>query len=544
LTPPRYAFIRFENLSGDASLGWVTRAASEVLSRSLAQALDGPVLREAALVRAGGPGVSSERDKAELAGATQVVTGYLERVGGKLRLSATEEDLATHRTVRILSAEAAQPMPALQQLARSFSAKAAADPSVNPEILKLYATALGEPADRALPGLREATRIDPNFGPAWVALADAANLTGNREQALAVAGDALGRKIDPYDKAALRLDKAVWENDKAGGVAALRGLVAVSPGDFPLLRSLAENESGVGQFAQSANDWRKITDGMPNDRDAWNQLGYTKAWSGDFAGALATMKEYASRWPDDPNPIDSAGDVDYMYGKFAEAAAYYLRANDKNPQFLNGGELFKAAWAQFRAGDKAKADVTFAQFRALREKSGSAGFAPYQSDWLFRTGREKEALALLRKESATVTPNGASGLWAQLVIEDLLTNDRAAAAKDAAIDATKAPSNVSSVARFAALPSASTPEWRKRADILLRGPGIESARRFALGVALLLDGKKQDALPLWEQIAQDAPGTDFFPRILVAKLKGERLPVGMVPDSSTVNPLLALADQR
>jgi Tfp pilus assembly protein PilF len=273
-------------------------------------------------------------------------------------------------------------------------------------------------------------------------------------------------------------------------------------------------------------------------------MGYAKAWSGDYPGAAATMKDYASRWPDDPNSIDSAADVDYMYGKFADAAAEYLKANAKSPQFQNGGELYKAAWAQYRAGDRAKADATFAQFRAVREKSATAGFALFESDWLFRTGRETEAIAVLRKAAATPPMANVSGLWAQLVIQELLANDRTSAAKDAAVDATKPPSNASSVARFAALPSASADEWRKRADAMLRGPAIEPARNFALAVALLLDGKKQDALPLWEKIAHDAPGADFFARTIVARLKGEKAPVGLVPDPSNVNPLLALADKK
>ncbi len=261
--PPRYAFIRFENLSGDVSLGWVTRAASEVLSRSLAQALDGPVLHEAALIRAGATGISGERSKAELAGATHIVSGYVERVGGKLRLSATDEDLATHLTVRILSAEAAQPLPAIQQLAHLFSEKATPGPTSNPEVLKLYETALDESPDRALPELREATRLDPGFGPAWVALVDATRRSGDREGTLRVASDALGGQIDSYDQATLRLEKALLENDKAARLVALRNLVAVSPGDLPLLRSLAENESVAGQFARSAGAWRKIADAIP-----------------------------------------------------------------------------------------------------------------------------------------------------------------------------------------------------------------------------------------------------------------------------------------
>ena len=52
--PPRYAVLRFENLSGDAALEWTGRAASEVFTRTLSGALDGPVLARTALARLSG----------------------------------------------------------------------------------------------------------------------------------------------------------------------------------------------------------------------------------------------------------------------------------------------------------------------------------------------------------------------------------------------------------------------------------------------------------------------------------------------------------
>jgi hypothetical protein len=78
---------------------------------------------------------------------------------------------------------------------------------------------------------------------------------------------------------------------------------------------------------------------------------------------------------------------------------------------------------------------------------------------------------------------------------------------------------------------------------MLRGSGADSVRRLALGIALLLDGRKADAIPVWDKIADDAPGTDFFARNIDAKLKGEKPRVEMVPDSLAVNELLALPDK-
>ena len=541
--PPRYAVTRFENLTGDASLDWVARAASEVLSRSLSGAMDGPMLSASALNRAGA-GVSSEREKAELAGANRLVSGYFERVGGKLHFSATEEDLTKNQTVQSLSADAAEPLAGILNLAHSFSGSARPYPTSNPVVLKLYVSALEEPTDRAFTDLQEATRTDPGFGPAWVALVDADVLRGDREASLKAAREALGRKLDPADKASIEIQQAALTNDKPGRIAALRALVAATPGDLGLLRTLAESEVATGQFAQAAADWKKLREAAADDRSAWNQFGYTLAWSGDFPGALQAMKDYAARWPTDPNPIDSTGDVYYMYGKFTDAAASYLKAHEKSPEFLNGGDLYKAAWAQFRAGDKVKAESSFEQYRKAQKNADTPSLTLLGIDWLYRTGREKAAMALLRKVAETTTQPGAgSQYWSQLVIYDLLAKDRAAAVKDAAVDATKPGSNLSTVARFAALPSASAAEWQNRADTLLRGAGVESVRRFTLGVALLLDGKREAALPVWDKIVAEDSGADFFARTVDAKLRGEKPRFELVPDPGTVNELRALPDK-
>jgi Flp pilus assembly protein TadD len=338
------------------------------------------------------------------------------------------------------------------------------------------------------------------------------------------------------------LQKALLTNDKPGRMAALRALNAASPADLNLLRTLAENELAAGDFVAASTHWKQLRDALPNDQNAWNQLGYALAWSGNYSAAVQALKDYAARWPTNPNPLDSEADVDFLYGKFAEAAAKYLKANEKDPQFLAGGELYKAAWAQFRAGDKAKADATFAQFKAVRTKTETSGFALTEADWLYRTGRTDQATALLRKEASTAQPAVASQFYSQLVIWDLLAKDRTAAQKDAAIEATKPPSNVSTVARFAALTSASPEEWRKRADTLLHGSGADAARRFALGAALILDGKKDAAISVWDEIVKEDSSTDFYARTIAARLKGQKPPFELLPDATSVNQLRALPD--
>ena len=124
--PPRYMVVRFENLSGDPALEWLSRGSSEYLSRSLSGAMDGPVVPANAVGRvesnfgtrpASAPGISGERSAALVAGATRVISGYVERAAGRLRIVATEEDAASGKSVQVLSVEDKNPMQALARLA-------------------------------------------------------------------------------------------------------------------------------------------------------------------------------------------------------------------------------------------------------------------------------------------------------------------------------------------------------------------------------------------------------------------------------------------
>src|SRR6185312_1370825 len=178
--PPRYAVLRFENLSGDASLDWVGRAVSETLPVSLAGTLDGPLLESAAVARlapllgprpSAAPGESSERGTALAAGANHAISGYLERVNGKLRITATDEDLSTGKSVRTLTGTGVSALPAIQDLARQFSPGAHPGPTTNEAALHAYSAAFDATGQSKHDDLEQAVRLDPNFGVPCVGLA-------------------------------------------------------------------------------------------------------------------------------------------------------------------------------------------------------------------------------------------------------------------------------------------------------------------------------------------------------------------------------------
>jgi len=550
--PPAFAFVRFENLSGDGSLEWLGRAASEVLPTSLMGALEGPVIASTSVQRlevirgnrpADAPGISAQRASLILAGARRMVSGYVEKTGTGIRIQATEEDIATGKTIRILSARGPATVDTLLNLARQFSPKARTYLTNSTEALRLYNVAMEVPGANAGEILDQAIAADPSFGPAYIAAARVAASQNRRDDALKFLDRAQAQKLDPLSLATAKLDKAVLTGDDKGRIAALKEVVDLNPADTSLLRQLAESKSASGDFAEAAAVWQKLSTILRDDVDVWNQVGYNRAWSGDYPGALAAMREYARARPKDANPFDSTGDIHFMYRKYGEAAASYLESFQKDPSMQAGASLYKAAWAKFYAGDRNAGDKLMDQLRSLREKAGVTNFQLFQADWLYRTGRQKEGIALLRKELPLLTAADAqAACYEQLVVWDLLAGDRDLAAKDA--QALGPPKNaLAAIARFIAQPSAPAAEWEKRANLMFANPALTAVRRLALGYALLLDGKRQEALPVWQQIVNSTPPGDFAMRAVYTRLKGEKEKLAVLPTPNGVNQFAALFDK-
>jgi tetratricopeptide (TPR) repeat protein len=548
--PPRYAVLRFENLSGDPALDWAGRAASETLGVSLA--LDGPVLSPSAIMRTGqllgprpstAPGISAERQEALLAGANRLISGTIERAGGQILITATERDTSTGKTLRIISAQDSSVVKALATIARQFSTNPKLPPTSNETALRLYATALESSVADGANGsadLVQAIQLDPDFGAAWIALASLQVSKGDRAAVEDVIGRARRQKLDPLSLAKLDLELANLKPDQSARLQALRKVASLSPGDTILLRTVAEAEMSQGQFQQSAEDWRKLTAALPDDPSTWNSLGYTLSYAGDYKGAMAALQEYARIRPHDANAYDSIGDLNYSFRKFKEASESYTQAGKIQPDFQRYGDLYKAAWAKFNANDKPGADASFAQFRAAREKLSDTLIPLMTADWLYRTGREREAIDSLRNtvagtQSEAVRVNG----YAQLTLWDLIGHDRAQAVKDAFAMGPKALDTGALVVRFAAMPSASAAEWETRATQFFP-PAMGALRPLALGYALILDAKHDAAVTVWGQIVQKTPATDFMARAIYTRLQGKPQDRPLLPDPGIFNQFLAV----
>ena len=550
--PSVLAVLRFENLSGDPSLEWLARAASDVLTTGLSGAAEGTVISASALTRnesalgsrsTGAPGISTQRSAAILAGAKRLISGYFVRTSTGVRLDAEKEDTVTGKALRRFSVSGPATLETLTRLSGEFAASPRPYLTGNTNALRLYISALESPVSAAEAGLHQAVAADPAFGPPWIALEHMASARGDRVEASRLIDEALTRKLDKLTTATLKLDKAQLAGDQPGQVAALTEIIEASPGDTPLLRQLAQTRSTSGQYAEAAELWKKLSASLPDDSDVWNQLGYNRAWAGDYPGALAAMREYTRIRPLDPNSDDSTGDIHLLYRHYPEAATSYLASVAKAPTFQNGTSVYKAAWAKYRAGDKPASEKLFGQYRALLEKQGSPNLGLMEGEWLYRTGREKQAIALVRQEVLKLDKvDSQSAYYQVLTVWDLLAKDREAAVRDAKAAAPPR-SALGAIIQFVGLPSAPAAEWSARADRIIPGPALANLRSLALGYALILDGKRTEALPLWEQIMKTTPPGDFALRAVYQRLKGEKLALDLIPTPGTINPLGVIVDK-
>jgi len=85
------------------------------------------------------------------------------------------------------------------------------------------------------------------------------------------------------------------------------------------------------------------------------------------------------------------GDIHFMSGKLPEAEKFYLEAFQKDPNFLNQGDLLKAAITRLFAGDRAAADQAANRYFEARAESKDPILEYRRAQWLWLTGRRKEA---------------------------------------------------------------------------------------------------------------------------------------------------------
>jgi Flp pilus assembly protein TadD len=560
----RFAILRFENFSGDASLDWMGRAFSEVITAALSGVPGVHAISSARLhafnpalgIRSvSTPGISSERVMALAAQANRIGYGEYSVRGGRLEARLTIEDPRSGKMIRVVTASAptGDVIAAGGSLARQLSDRAAGFGTRNGDALKAWTLAVeARDAGGARQALEHAIAADPDFAPPYRSLAQLKAQSQDREGARTLLEQALarGNRLPDVERARISVDLATLRGDGPAAQRALADLVRVDPGDPHAWNLLAQTAMGRRDYRTAVGAFERALGIEPDNVNTYNQLGYAAAYAGEDETAVRALRRYQALRPTDPNALDSLGDVHLIAGRLREAEGFYLEAAKKDPNFLNHAGLFKAAMARLMTGDVAGADALAKQYTHGRAAAGDPLAGYQRAAWSWIAGRRKAGYQDMAAFASTAQPEAASRAYSQLAIWSLLMGDRAAAAEMAqrtAAQAGPASIGISVVARFLAQPSASAAEWTARAERLF--PVANSARDLTLAYALLLEKQFQPAAVLLKRIhAATGPSSDESLPVLLAWTLVETgrtaeaaplLAANPVPPPSGVGPMMS-----
>ncbi|MGH8078759.1 MAG: tetratricopeptide repeat protein, partial [Lysobacter sp.] len=150
----------------------------------------------------------------------------------------------------------------------------------------------GDNPARAMQLLRTATNAAPDFAPAWLALADAAQAIGEQD----VAYEALEH--------AQRATPATAQTRQRR----IKAELALLDGDAPT----------------AAGEWRALLSAAPDDTLAELNLARALGSGGDFAGAISRLQSLTTRDPNDPRAWFELGKFSILQGQAQRAVDDHL----------------------------------------------------------------------------------------------------------------------------------------------------------------------------------------------------------------------------
>jgi tetratricopeptide (TPR) repeat protein/TolB-like protein len=419
------AVVQIENLSQDSSLEWLDRGVVELLTTNLAQSGSLQVIsteRVRGLIgrKANGEGQlppDGAREVAEEAQADMFLSGALLKVGERLRLDLRVQDTATGRVLFAdkVEGENAQAVfgmvdqataGILEKLVGEAPARpnAAATLTSNLDALKAYEE--GQRfldrflMDKAEVSFRRAVDLDPQFAMAHYFLAEAAG--SFRESRAEVDRAAqLAERLPQQQKLLIQARQLRLEGrwGEAGQVA--ETAAREFPKEIDPRFELATIRSAQWEGSEARQAFEEIVRIDDRQAAAYNGLAYEYAREGNLPQALASLDRYAALLPpNDPNPIDSRGDVLSIDGRYDEAIESYRKNADLNPDW-QGGSSLKIALAYLHEGKNALAEASAQSAYEKASKRNRALLAGVMGDIEVGRGRLDRAVAYY-EESARV----------------------------------------------------------------------------------------------------------------------------------------------
>jgi tetratricopeptide (TPR) repeat protein len=424
------AVVQIENLSQDSSLEWLDRGVVELLTTNLAQSGTLQVISTERIRGLIGRKANSEgrlppdgaREVAEEAQADMFLSGALLKVGERLRLDLRVQDTATGKVlfadkVEGDNAQAVFGMvdQATAGILEKLVGKAPAPPNVaatltsNLDALKAYEEGLQYfdryMTDKAEASFRRAVDLDPQFAMAQYFLANVVPDRPSARQAMQRAAQ-LAERLPRQQKlliqaAQLRLDGRMEEAERVAETA-----VREFPREIEPRFELFFARNAQRKLPEATTAMEEIVRLDERQASAHNFLAYQYAMAGDLPRALASLDRYAALLPpNDPNPIDSRGDVLAINGHYDEAIESYRKNAQLNPDWF-GGSNAKIALSYLHQGKYALAEASAQSAYEKAQKLDRAGIAGVLGDIEVGRGRLDRAVSRYEEEARIFAREG------------------------------------------------------------------------------------------------------------------------------------------
>lgn len=332
-------------------------------------------------------------------GSGRVLSGTVRQNPKGFQVEARLTDTASSRVIRTFSeAVDESALVALTgRMVESLLGTKSGDPQGNSEAWKAFAQAQEQHGVDAMASVVERF---PAFAPAYPVLSELLKRSGGLEQARLLAAK-LPADADASSKAQLAFSLA---EDSKSKLTALKSLIALRPADLRLRAEAGAIAAANGDWQNAVEQYLELAKLEPMKPEWRNSLGYAYANLNRLPEAVAALNEYRRLLPNEPNTLDSLGEVNFMNRQFAEAARFFDEASQKFPGFQNGVSFRKAAFAFYRSGDLKSADARI----EIWLKQGFAGAPPrvpafQRAMWLARTGRWTQAQEFLKGEAEKST---------------------------------------------------------------------------------------------------------------------------------------------
>lgn len=181
--------------------------------------------------------------------------------------------------------------------------------------------------------LRRAVEVDSTFAPAWLRLAIMERESPERKRAYAETAKRFQEQLNWRDRLIVDVQIREADGDTEGALALLRRITERDPEDKEVWFALALGLRGTQRTADAVNALQRVVAIDPEFKNAHNLLAYCYDELGDGEASRAAIEEYIRLAPNEPNPLDTAGDLHAKRGELREAAAAYERALALKPDF-------------------------------------------------------------------------------------------------------------------------------------------------------------------------------------------------------------------